>query len=198
VLDRVLPLSDDVVIVANEPEKYGRFGARVVADVIPGQGALGGIYSGLLAAKHELALAVACDMPFLNGELLRAMARAAPRFDVVMPRLVAPIATPPPSPPPSTGEGREGGPTAREENLHPLHAFYARSCIDPIAYLLRRGDLRLIAFLDRVRVRYFEPAEIDPFDAQHRSFFNVNTLADLEHAKAISGRLPKSPRLRES
>jgi molybdopterin-guanine dinucleotide biosynthesis protein A len=41
-------------------------------------------------------------------------------------------------------------------------------------------------FLDNVRVRYVEEAEIDRFDPRHLSFFNVNTPEDLMKAQEIA------------
>ena len=46
---------------------------RVVEDIYPGKGALGGIYTGLTTSDSLYNLVVACDMPFLNLGLLRYM-----------------------------------------------------------------------------------------------------------------------------
>jgi molybdopterin-guanine dinucleotide biosynthesis protein A len=51
--------------------------------------------------------------------------------------------------------------------------------------LLESGDLRVIGFYPRVRVRYVEEGEIDIFDPEHLSFFNINTPADLRRAKGL-------------
>jgi molybdopterin-guanine dinucleotide biosynthesis protein A len=36
-----------------------------------------------------------------------------------------------------------------------------------------------------VRVRYVEEGEVDTFDPQHLSFFNVNTPSDLEEMRKL-------------
>jgi len=36
-----------------------------------------------------------------------------------------------------------------------------------------------------VRVRYVEAEEIERFDPEHLSFFNINTRADLERARGL-------------
>jgi molybdopterin-guanine dinucleotide biosynthesis protein A len=159
--------------VANIPHKYEVLGATMVSDVRPGQGALGGIYSGLLAVSHFHSLVVACDMPFLNLNLLRYMALLAPGYDVVIPRVTARTFS-------SHRPLSEEPVTAKEEHLHPLHAIYSKRCLGPIEELLR-----IIAFFPQVRVRYVEQEEIDPFDPQHFSLFNINTSADMERAKAV-------------
>lgn len=204
VIGKVSQLSQEVIVVANDPQKYkglvtsslastrarrtnSRMNSgtrqrarqvRLVSDVRPGKGALGGIYSGLLAGSHFHSLVVACDMPFLNLNLLRYMAILAPGYDVIIPRVAARVSFS--HQPPS-----KGSVTAREEHLHPLHAIYSKRCLEPIEELLDKGDLRIIAFFPQVRVRYVEQEEIDPFDPQHLSFFNINTPADVERAKAM-------------
>lgn len=174
VLDVVASLSDDIVIVTNSPERYTAFGVQLVTDIFPGTGALGGIYTGLQASRHAYGLVVACDMPFLNRGLLRYMAGLASDVDAVVPALGTA------SPDPSSIH------TARKWDLHPLHAIYAKTCLAPIERALQRGDLRTIAFLSEVRVRYVVPEEVDRFDPQRRSFFNANTPQELERARAMA------------
>jgi len=159
VIARLASLSDEVIIVTNSPEKYSHLGARLVGDVYPGKGALGGIYSGLRAATHTYSLVVACDMPFLNPALLRYMVFLACEHDVVIPRI--------------------GG------LPEPLHAIYSKNCLEPIDRLLARGGLKIIDFFPEVRVRYIEEDEVDVLDPQHLSFFNVNTPGDLEEMKRL-------------
>ena len=162
IVAKLARLSDDVIIVTNSPEKYDHLGARLVGDIYPGKGALGGIYSGLRAAINTYSLVVACDMPFLDLNLLRYMILLARGHDVVIPRI--------------------GG------FLEPLHAIYSKSCLEPIDRLLARGGFKIIDFFSEVRVRYVEEDEVDIFDPQHLSFFNVNTPSDLEEMKKLARR----------
>jgi molybdopterin-guanine dinucleotide biosynthesis protein A len=124
-------------------------------------GALGGLYTGLLAARHEETLALACDMPLLNLSLLQHLwSLLTDEWDVVMPVW------------------------RREE---PLHAFYRRTCIAPIERLLDRGGMRFVEFLPEVRVRYVPREEIERFDPEGRSFWNVNREEDLQRLLPLLG-----------
>jgi molybdopterin-guanine dinucleotide biosynthesis protein A len=176
ILSKLARLSEEIILVTNRTQRYERLGVKVVADIYPGKGSLGGIYTGLCAMSHSHGLVVACDMPFLKLPLLRYMLVMAREYDVVVPRAV-----------PWGGlRGlKEGGETAKERLLHPLHAVYAKSCLEPMKDLLESGDLRVIGFYPRVRVRYVEEGEIDIFDPEHLSFFNINTPADLRRAKGL-------------
>ncbi len=155
-------LSDDTLVVVDDRDKLGHLGLRTVADVQRGLGPLGGIYSGLRAMRHERGLFVACDMPLLNLSLLRYMVSLSGDFDVVIPRI--------------------------GDNVEPLHAIYSKACAAPIAELLERGDLRIVHFFPQVRVHYVDRAEIDAFDPQHWSFFNINTADDLKRARQLIDR----------
>ncbi len=187
VLERVQPLCAETIIVANDAAAYARFDLRVVPDIYPGKGSLGGIFSGLSAARETHALAVACDMPFLNGDLLRYLISLAPLFDVVIPR--APDASGK-TPRGARGDAvrahpRSEQPIAKESNLHPLHAIYSKNCLAAMQARIHAEDLRMVGFFDKVRVRMVSEEEVDRFDAEHWSFFNMNTPEDWELARSI-------------
>jgi molybdopterin-guanine dinucleotide biosynthesis protein A len=158
IVDSVSTLASEVIVVA---AKGGSFPSvecplplREVEDLRDGTGALGGLYSGLMAAAHEWSVALACDMPLLSLPLLRHLEGLIDdQVDVVVPRW----------------QGRE----------EPLHALYRRTCLSAIERLLDRGGLRFVEFLPDVRVRYVEQEEVERFDAEGRSFWNVNSKEDL-------------------
>jgi len=192
VIETLRRVCSETIIVANDAATYAPIlsgvegQARIVGDVYPGKGSLGGIFSGLQAAKENYALAVACDMPFLNEALLRYMISLASQFDVIIPHVSSPSGKTPrgknyhdkTSPQPNQ-------PLAKERDLHPMHAIYSKQCLAPIEEKLRADDLRLIGFHDSVRVRTVESDEVDRFDPEHWSFFNVNTPEDLELASKL-------------
>ena len=151
----------DIIIVAaakqSLPQLIGYPRVRNMVDVYPGKGPLGGIYTGLAASDSFYNLVVACDMPFLNLALLDYMIQLSADFDLVIPRL--------------------------GDMVEPLHAVYSKNCLAPIEQLLRQGSLGIREIFALVKVRYVEADEIDRFDPEHLSFFNINTKADLERAR---------------
>jgi len=169
-LSQLTSFDSDIIVVTADKKSLPCFNgyqrARVVTDIYPGKGALGGVYTGVAESSSPYNIVVACDMPFLNQALLRYMVELSADFDLVVPRL--------------------------GELVEPLHAVYARSCLAPIEKLLKQGSLEVRALFDLVKVRYVEASEIDRFDPQHLSFFNVNTEVDLEKARQIVMRYVKS------
>ncbi len=168
VADALGQVCDDLVVVANDVERYRGQGWRVFPDAFPGAGSLGGLYTGLQAAHHPYVVTVACDMPFLNVALLRYLADAAQGWDAAIPR--AHIAG-------MTGRGsrRDGSPTAKDVDLQPLHAVYHRRVARHIRARIAAGDLRMIGFLPAIRARYVSAEEVRRLDPQGLSFFNANT-----------------------
>ena len=164
VLETVSPLTDDLFISTNSPEKYAEFNLRLVADIYPDKAALGGIYSVIYAARHQSVLVVACDMPFLNVELLQYLIELIPTADAIVP-LVNP-------PQPET-----------------LHAVYRKTCLPAIETRLMANKLRIIGFFDDVSVRYVSRAEVARFDPDFYAFMNMNTPADWQAVQAIAQQL---------
>jgi len=141
---------------------------RIVTDIYPGKGALGGLHAGLATSNTFYNLVVACDMPFLNQALLQYMVQLSPGFDLVVPRV--------------------------GELVEPLHAVYSRNCLAPIERLLKQGEIRVRALFELVKVRYVEADEIERFDPKHLSFFNINTEADLEMAQRLAKEISSDKR----
>jgi molybdopterin-guanine dinucleotide biosynthesis protein A len=153
VIDTLRVLTDDVVVVSNRSDLYSSFGARMVPDYDPPCGPLGGLAAGLRAVTAELAIVVACDMPFLNVNLLRWLIVLADGYDAVVPQ-----------------SGME---------FEPLHAVYRRDCYNPIVQRIAQGERRVISFFADVRLRPVPEAEWRVLDPAGRSLINLNTPDDL-------------------
>jgi molybdopterin-guanine dinucleotide biosynthesis protein A len=70
--------------------------------------------------------------------------------------------------------------------FEPLHAIYSKNCITPIESILNEGKKVIVELFKYVKVKYVEADEVDKFDPQHLSFFNINTKEELELAKKIA------------
>ncbi len=158
VLDRMAGVCAEVLIVANDVQRYAGLGVPVVPDRFPGVGVLGGLHAGLQAAGYDLILAVGCDMPFLNPVLLRAFVAWAEGFDVAALR--------------------------QGEQVETLHAAYRRTCLPAMEAAIRAGHRRIISFFPHVRVRYVTEEEVARLDPDLRSFRNINTPQEWQAAQA--------------
>ena len=159
-------LCDDVVVVLNDMSAWPQLDARLVADAYPGGGALGGIATGLAAAQYPYALVVAADMPFLNPELLAAMLEKPRNYDILVPR---------------TGQV----PVRNRRGVEPLHAIYARRCLPAMQAALGRGELRIAALYDELRVSYLETGEVRAYDPAGLALLSINTPEDESTARRV-------------
>jgi len=156
VVDHLSALTDDVIAVVRRDQTLTVRGARMVADRRPEGGALVGIGTGLQAARYAWSLVVACDMPFISLPLVRYMRALTRCHDIVVPHV--------------------------EAGYEPLHALYHRRCAAEVWQALDSGQHRLISFHTGLRVREIGQAQLDAYDPQGRSFYNINTPEDLAQA----------------
>jgi molybdopterin-guanine dinucleotide biosynthesis protein A len=68
----------------------------------------------------------------------------------------------------------------------PLHAIYSKNCLGAIRCSLASGKKRIISFYEDIKVKVVSEEEVMRFDPEGLTFFNINTLGDLERAKIIA------------
>jgi molybdopterin-guanine dinucleotide biosynthesis protein A len=163
VLERLAPIGDEILVTTNKAEDYRFLRLPLYNDILPGRGALGGLFTALSVAGHPLVAVVACDMPFVHVGLLR-LARdrlVNQELDAVIPET-------------------EGG-------MEPFHAVYRReTCLTAVKTALDSGKWRLISWLDDVKVATISPEEVRRYDPLQLAFFNVNSPEDLQRAERLA------------
>lgn len=160
VVQRLVPVADELLVTTNEPDDYAFLGCRLVPDLRPGRGPLGGLYTALHAARYPTVAVVACDMPFANRSLLVASAGflLQDQVDVV-------IAETP-------------------EGFEPLHAVYRRETSLPaIEAAMDSGQWRVISWFPQVKLRKLTSAELSRYDPDGLAFRNVNTPDEFAEAE---------------
>ena len=163
VVDRLASIVDELLVTTNRPDDYAFLGLRLVPDLFPGRGTLGGLYTAIACASFPIVAVVACDMPFASASLFEAAIRLLVReeVDVVVPR-------------------SSGG-------LEPMHAVYRRlTCLPVIQSALETNQLKVIAWFPRVRVREQTPEEVAALDPRGLAFWNINTSEDFLAAEELA------------
>jgi len=163
VMERLAAFADEVIITTNQPADYTFLGLPLFADLQPGRGALGGLYTAINAAKHPLVAVVACDMPFASRAL----------FEYERDLLVE--------------SGADVVISSTAEGLEPLHAVYRRAtCLPAIQDALAAGEWKLIAWFPNLKVRTLTPEETARHDPQGLAFLNLNTSEDFRQAERLA------------
>lgn len=142
--------------------------ARVVRDLVPDCGSLGGLYTGLTRATTPYIFIVACDMPFLNTAVISQFISKTVTEDIVMAKLAT--------------------------RLHPMHALYGKRCLPVVEQMIIARQLRIQEMVSHpsLRVRYVTEADLFTIDPSGRSFQNVNTPDDLEAARSLFNQIPRT------
>ncbi len=163
VIDRVSQVADELIVTTNHPHDYHFLDIRLIPDLKPGRGALGGLYTAIASASNPLVAVVACDMPFASAELLEAAGRliVQEEVDVVIAKT--------------------------DEGFEPIHAVYRReTCLPAIEAAIDADMWKVIAWFPQVRVRVLTSDEINRYDPLGLAFWNVNTPEEFMEAEKIA------------
>jgi molybdopterin-guanine dinucleotide biosynthesis protein A len=163
VLERLFTIADEMIVTTNRPDEYAFLNQRLIADLKPGRGALGGLYTAIASASNPFVAVVACDMPFASAALLEAATRlmVQEEADVVIAR--------------------------GEEGYEPLHAVYRReTCLPAIEKALDANLWKVVAWFPEVRVRVLTSDEVRRYDPKNLAFWNVNTPEEFAQAEKLA------------
>ena len=160
ILQKLKTIFAEILIVTNRPKQFNSLTSlhltKIACDIIPHQGPLGGIYSGLMNSGSFYNFVLACDMPFVNLELIKYMVSIKDNFDAVVPKL--------------------------KKGYEALFAIYSKNCISAISEILKTGDLKVVNFFNKLKLRELNEKEISRFGAPDVLFMNINTREDLSRA----------------
>ena len=132
-------------------------------DILPGTGALGGLFTALSVSRFPIVIVVACDVPFVNVDILRESIEKlqSSEVDVVIPK---------------TKKGYE-----------PFHAVYRReTCLPAIQSAIESGERRLISWFPKVNLTPIPESELLKHDPQLLTFKNLNTREDFLEAEELA------------
>ena len=162
ILQRGQTLAGEVLVVTNHPEDFAYLRVPLAMDILPPAGPLIGLYTALHKAQTSSLVAVGCDMPFINTDLL------AYQLDILeneVNDLVIPQ--------------HAGG-------LEPLHAAYRReTCLAAVEAALEEGERSLTGWLDRVKARRLPESLLRSFDPDLQAFINLNTPQEYQLVEGV-------------
>jgi len=162
-IERLSPIADEVIVTTNRPEEYDFLNLRLIPDLKPGRGALGGLYTAIASATTPVVAVVACDMPFASAKLIETAAKlmVEEEADVVIAK--------------------------NDEGYEPLHAVYRReSCLPAIESAINADQWKVVAWFPQVKVRVLTADEIKSSDPDGLAFWNVNTPEEFAKAEKLA------------
>ncbi len=129
-----------------------------VRDVIKGIGPKGGLLTAFMHTDTDYVFVVACDMPFINKSLLLHMKNSLKEENEIY------------------------IPLLKNGYIEPLFAFYKRTLFKKLKEQIENGDYRMRSLLNGANVQFLTEKEIECFDSELTTFFNINTKKDLKKA----------------
>jgi molybdopterin-guanine dinucleotide biosynthesis protein A len=151
VLEIMSSIFDEVILVGHLREGLTQY--RVVEDLRPGCGPLGGIYTALATTGAEHCFVCAADMPNLNIEFISYMITLKNDHDIVMPLW---------------SKGRE-----------PLHAIYRKTIMPLAKSLLEQHSYRIFSLIQAVDTLFIPEENIRMYGDPVSLFSNLNTVHDM-------------------
>ncbi len=132
--DALASIAGSITIVGLRSDHNGR--SSVIADSYPGRGSIVGLYTALADCKTELAAVLACDLPFVDSELLSQLVASIGDQDAAMPR---------------QNDGR----------LQPLCSVYrAAKCLPIVEKIITSDNWRLQQLGEMLDVTIVEPTGV--------------------------------------
>ena len=154
IIERLKILFSEIIVVGKNNHRICGKEFIFVEDLYEYRSPLVGIYSGLKASKNRLNFVVACDMPFVNKNLVKYMLEITGDYDVVVPVV--------------------------RGYFEPLHAVYTKNIINVIEEEIGRENFKVTSFYERVNVKEIPENIVKKYDPELMSFINLNTPKDLK------------------
>ena len=139
------------VLIAGDRPDLATADIPAISDIYPGS-ALGGLYTGLQAARTDWVFVAPCDMPYPDEKILELLLNCRNGADAVVPR---------------TPQGYE-----------PVFALYHKNCLPHMEEMLQQGQYRIYDFYQRIKVHYLDWSQMPT--GWERSLLNINTPEQLE------------------
>lgn len=154
-VDLLKSIFDKVFVSTNTPELYFYLGLQMVGDTMKERGPMTGILSTLNIPEISDIFVTACDMPFINAELVNyIVGKWDKKWDGVIPVF--------------------------DKMPQPLLGIYSKNIAHNMENSIRNGIKSLRQFLHRINVLYIKEKDVRKIDHEGKSFVNINSLADLE------------------
>ena len=157
----------EVFIVTNQPELYLYLNTALFGDFYDIRCPMTGIFTSLVNSSHQWVFISACDMPFIDKELIKYMASKRDNYDAVLPI------------PTIKGQYDSVPRGQRGDFAEPLFAFYSKRLMISMERALFTDQRGLKVFLGDKKINFIETKNLNNIDNAGKSFVNLNTPKDI-------------------
>lgn len=163
IIEALKPLFPNIILVTNIPQAYEKSDVEIAEDLYKNIGPLGGIHAGLMKSKSRYNYIIACDMPYINKDYIKYMAKRLQDGDY---RAEAVI-------------------TRFGEWIEPFNALYSKALTTKIESGIFMDKKRISGLLKMSKVIYIEESRARSFSPDWSMFMNLNTEKELMAFRAL-------------
>lgn len=113
---------EEIIIIANDKDPYLKYNIKVYSDIIKDIGPIGGIYTALNYSKYDIVV-VACDMPYINSEVLNAIGSKMNKESII---------------------------SITDKQIQPLCSGYKKNILNIVKNCIDVGEYKLLNFIDKI------------------------------------------------
>jgi len=150
-IDLLSRYTERILISSSNPD-YLSFGFEMVPDPVAGQGPAAGIAAALKSSRSVWNIVIACDLPFLQPELIDCLLENASSYQAVVP--------------------------VHNGVMEPLAGIYHQKLAGHFETALTAGDLALHRILHRSKAKYQDVSQL--IQKYPMLFTNFNTLKAMD------------------
>ncbi|MEM3737068.1 MAG: molybdenum cofactor guanylyltransferase [Candidatus Bathyarchaeia archaeon] len=168
IVQRVADIVDAVTVVISKEGEIDRYKTvlpgevEVVKDTISECGPVAGILTGAEASEADYTVVLPCDAPFVEPRVIGYLFESALGADAAVPRW----------------------PSGYIEPLHSVYRVKALRRAGKVAFKGSNPPVRIL--IEGIgKVIYVPTRELRRFDSELLTFFNINTITDLEAARKM-------------
>ncbi|MEC5422520.1 molybdenum cofactor guanylyltransferase [Virgibacillus sp. C22-A2] len=159
IADELQSLTDEVIIVTNEPSLYTFLDLQLICDRHQDKGPLAGLESAFHHINADTFVVAACDMPFVKQSVYAHLLQQTENYDAAVP--------------------------IYNRQIHPLSAVYKRSVLPLMQQRLENNELQVKGFYDQIHVNYINEYGDLADEVVRKHFFNMNNPEEYEQAKLL-------------
>lgn len=152
----------DEILISSNSSAYNYLGYKVIADIYPDSGPMGGIYSCLAESSNRKNLVLSCDMPFVNQDIFRLLDQ-------------------------QIGDAMICVPWYKQDHYEPLCGIYMQDTMHLMKLYIDQKNYKIPELFEDTYFKAFNIQNIHRLLGEHY-FFNINSRADLEFAEGLQAR----------
>jgi molybdopterin-guanine dinucleotide biosynthesis protein A len=157
--ERLEQVFNNIILIADDKEKFKNIKYKVVQDIVPQVGPMGGIYTALNYSDSKFVFVTACDMPFVNLDYIKYMMNCI------------------------EGQNFQGVVSCKGGYVEPLYSFYSKEMMSTFRNELDKNNYKVFQVIKSCNFHYVKEEKIREYSKDMSIFANLNYKSDLGFLK---------------